>query len=221
MFNACIKQNGCEWEGEVGGLQKHANSCPKQPWKCQYCKFASTYDVQANHEEHCTQYPTPCPNKCEVGTVPRCNVESHCKKCPLELVSCEFADVGCDVKIARRDLRKHMEESQQQHILSATFLNLRLSKETIAEKDNQLAEKDHQLAEKDHQLAEKDHLLADKDRQVAEALAVKDHQLTEKDCQLTEKDHQLKILAEKDRLLTEKDHQLTAKLYQERSPACR
>lgn len=70
-------------------------------------------------------------------------MENHRKKCPLELVSCDFADVGCDIKIARQDLGKHMEESQQQHILSATLLNIKLTRETIAEKERQLAEKDH------------------------------------------------------------------------------
>ena len=159
------KASGCEWVGEAGGLRQHVDSCPKCPWKCQYCEFASTCDAQVNHEEICMYYPTPCSNKCEVGTVPRCDVEDHRKKCPLEIVSCEFADVGCSVKIARRDLKKHMEESQQQHLLSATLLNLKLTRENIAEKDHQ---KDHQLAEKDRQLiemiAEKDHQLAEKDR---------------------------------------------------------
>ena len=192
---------GCEWEGEVSGLQKHVNSCPKRPWKCLYCEFASTYDYQANHEEQCTHYPMPCPNKCEIGMVPRCDVESHCKKCPLELVSCDYADIGCNVKIPRQDLRKHMEESQQQHILSATFFNLRLSRETIAEKDRQLAEKDHQLAEKDRQLTEKDHQLAGKD-----------HLLADKDRQLAEKDHQLAdndgIIKRKDEIIANKEMQM-------------
>ena len=120
-----------------------------------------------------------------------------------------------------------MEESQQEHLLSATILNLRLTKETIAEKDRQLATKDCQLAEKDwllvekiHQLAdqlakkdcqlsEKDQLLAEKDRQFADRLAQKDCLLTEKDSLLTKKDRQL---AEKDRQLDEqlahKDRQL-------------
>ena len=137
------KVNSCEWVGEVGGFQQHVDSCPKRSWKCQYCKFILTCDVQANHEEQCTHFPSPCPNKCELSTIPRCDMENHRKKCPLELVSCDFADVGCDIKIARQDLGKHMEESQQQHILSATLLNIKLTRETIAEKERQLAEKDH------------------------------------------------------------------------------
>ena len=162
------KVNCCEWVGEVGGLQRHVDSCPKRSWKCQYCKFTSTCDVQANHEEQCTQYPLPCPNECEIGTVPRCDMENHRKKCPLELIYCDFADVGCDIKIARQDLRKHMEESQQQHILSATFLNIKLTRETIAEKERQVAEKVNQLAEKEKIIERKDNIIASKEKQLLE-----------------------------------------------------
>ena len=90
------------------------------------------------------EHLVPCPNKCEVGTVPHCDVDKHRAMCPLEPVACEFADVGCNVKVARQHLSRHMEESQQQHLLSATLLNLRLTKATIAEKDHQLAEQSHQ-----------------------------------------------------------------------------
>ena len=101
-----------------------------------------------------SEHFVPCPNKCEVGTVPRCDIEKHRAECPLEPVACEFADVGCNVKVARRDLSRHMEESQQQHLLSATLLNLRLTKAAIAEKDRQLAEKDIVIAAKDQQISE-------------------------------------------------------------------
>ena len=32
------KKNGCEWVGELGDLNNHSTSCPKRPWKCQYCQ---------------------------------------------------------------------------------------------------------------------------------------------------------------------------------------
>ena len=117
---------GCEWVGEVGVVDQHTAACPKRPWECQYCEFASTNDVKREHVEQCTKYPVPCPNKCHVGTVPRCDVEKHRTECPLEPVACDFVDVGCNMKVPRRDLKQHMEESQQHHLLSATLLNLKL-----------------------------------------------------------------------------------------------
>ena len=83
-------------------------------------------------------------------------MDRHLAECPLELVTCEFADAGCSVKLERRELKHHMMEKQQEHLVSATLMNLKLTKESIAEKDHQLADKDRQLVEKDLQLSEKD-----------------------------------------------------------------
>ena len=209
------KTTGCEWVGEVGVSKQHIEDCPKRAWKCQHCDFESTFEVGIQHEDECTKYPVPCPNKCEVHLVshtspssetqicmiPRCDIEKHRAECPLEVVACEFVDAGCKVKTTRQDLKRHMEESQQEHLLSATILNLRLTKETIAEKDRQLVEKDRLLAEKDKLLAEKDHKLTEKDQLFAE----KDRQLAEKDIQLTEQ------LAHKDQQLLEKDKSIAVK----------
>ena len=192
------KATGCEWVGEVGVSKQHIEACPKRAWKCQHCDFESTFEVGIQHEDECTKYPVPCPNKCEVRLVsqaspssetqicmiPRCDIEKHRAECPLEVVACEFVDAGCKVKTTRQDLKRHMEESQQEHLLSATILNLRLTKETIAEKDRQLAEKDKLLAEKDRQLAKKD-------VQLAEQLAHKDQQLLEKDESIAKEHSQL------------------------------
>ena len=192
------KASGCEWVGEVGVSKQHIEDCPKRAWKCQHCDFESTFEVGIQHEDECTKYPVPCPNKCEVRLVshtspssetqicmiPRCDIEKHRAECPLEVVACGFAEIGCKVKTTRQDLKHHMEESQQEHLLSATILNLRLTKETIAEKDRQLTEKDKQLSEKDRQLAEKDVRLT-------EQLAQKDQQLLEKDKTIAKKDSQM------------------------------
>ena len=179
-------------------MNKHSATCPKRPWKCQHCEFASTYDVEMKHMEQCVKYPVPCPNECEIGMVPRCDVEKHRTECPLEPMLCEFVDVGCSVKVARRDFKRHMEESLQQHLLSATLLNLKLAKVAIVEKDHQLIEKDKQLAQKDGILLEKDNSIAAKDKVVAE-----------KDVVIAQKDEAFaKMVAEKDKIIAEKESQL-------------
>jgi hypothetical protein len=110
-----------------------------------------------------------------VDTIPRCGVEEHISVCPLELIECKFREAGCDVKVARRDLKQHMEESQQHHLLSATLLNLKLTKEVIAEKEQQLASKEQQLTEKEKLIAEKEQQLAERDKIIKE----KDQQILE------------------------------------------
>ena len=205
--------SGCEWVGEVGLEDQHSATCPKRPWKYQYCEYTSTSDLEKGHVEQCTKYPVPCPNKCEIGTVPCCDVEKHHAECPLEPMACEFADVGCSVKVARKDFKRHMEESQQQHLLSATMLNLKLTKEAVTELNRQLLKKDRKLDEKEHQLEEKDCQLAQKDKFLFEkdkSIAAKDKVVAEKDVIISQKDEAFSLMiAEKDRIITEKETQLS------------
>ncbi len=143
------KKSGCEWTGELGDLNHHTTSCPKRPWKCQYCDFESTHDIGTNdHTSCCDNYPLPCPNQCEIGTVLRSQADSHLLECPLQLVECKFAGAGCDVKVPRRDLVGHMTESVQHHLLTATLLNLQLTRELhqkMEEKDQQIVDLQKQV----------------------------------------------------------------------------
>ena len=145
------KKSGCEWTGELGDQNHHTTSCPKRPWKCQYCDFESTHDIGTNnHTPCCDNYPLPCPNQCEIGTVPRCQADSHLLECPLQLVECEFVGAGCDVKVPRRDQVGHMTESVQHHLLTATLLNLQLTRELhqkMEEKDQQIVDLQKQVKE--------------------------------------------------------------------------
>ena len=86
-----------EWVGVViNEVKQHSDSCPKRPWQCQYCDLGSSYDigVVCEHLSICTKYPVVCPISCEVGSVPRCDLEAHLMVCPLQPVTCEHADVG-------------------------------------------------------------------------------------------------------------------------------
>ena len=152
------KRNGCKWEGELGNLDQHSNCCPKRPWQCQNCDFRGTYDIgTTDHLPNCTKYPEPCPNQCDIGTVPRCDMEKHLTECPLQLVECEFAQAGCQEKIPQQELSRHMEEGAQRHLLSMSLLNLSLTRELhqkMAEKDQQIAELQGQLQEQSRKLEE-------------------------------------------------------------------
>ena len=151
------KKSGCVWVGELGDLNQHFTSCPNRPWNCQHCNFETTYEVGTNdHTPNCTKYPEPCPNRCEISTVPRCDVEKHLLVCPLQLAECEFAHAaGCDVKVPRGDLTKHMTENAQHHLMSTTLLNLRLTRELhkkMEEKDQQIVHLQQQVKEMDSKI---------------------------------------------------------------------
>lgn len=189
------KANGCDWVGDSEALKYHIDSCSTQPWRCKYCNFISTIGISPReHISQCGKYPVPCPNGCEINNVPREDLDRHRSQCPLEPVDCEFVEAGCKAKIARRYLGRHLEACQQQHMLSATLLNLKLTKEAITDKDRIITEKDEIIAKKDSQVAKRDRIIAEKERLLAE----KDKQLAEKD----------KVIAEKDANMTKKDEKL-------------
>ena len=98
--------------------------CPKRGFTCQYCNFKATYEVVSNdHWPQCSIYPVPCPNACGIQAIERGDLEAHLLQCPLEEVECDFSHAGCNTKLPRQDLERHMEKSIQKHLvlMSATL----------------------------------------------------------------------------------------------------
>ena len=123
-------EDGCEWVGEVNALRRHSDSCGKRPWECQYCSVKCKLEEgEENHWPRCAKFPEPCPNSCEVGSVEWCNMEQHRSECSLEPVACEMKEFGCSVVVPRKELARHMRESERQHLTAMTMLNLRLTQD--------------------------------------------------------------------------------------------
>ena len=228
--------NGCSWVGEVGCFRDHLLSCPKRQWQCPHCDFSSIYDAgMEKHVVECDQWPEPCPNKCVVVCVPRCDMKKHLTECSLQLLVCEFQEVGCEVQVLRKDMNHHLEEFAQHHMMICALSSLKLTRQLRAElheddaeydelitqlqqKDDQLKRKDKQLDDrhdqmkgKDRQLRQKDEIIKQKNRSLEEKqchLKLKDDDLRKKDEQLQVKDSQIK---KKDEQLARKDSQLKEK----------
>ena len=160
------KDNGCEWVGEVNELKQHADSCVKRPWECKYCALKCTYgEGEGKHWPTCLKFPEPCPNRCEVGSVERCNVEQHRSVCSLEPVACEMKEFGCSVVVPRKELATHMRESELQHLTAMTVLNLRLSRQLqqdSTERDRKIAQLQQEMNRKLKQMQ------AEMDRNIAQ-----------------------------------------------------
>ncbi|XP_065901509.1 TNF receptor-associated factor 2-like isoform X1 [Dysidea avara] len=101
-------------------LNNHVETeCPRCKVDCQYCHVTGEHQfIEGEHKEQCPKLPLPCPNKCEVGSVPREDMKTHRKECPLEMVQCEYHSVGCEERMMRKDLEKHEEENIKDHLLS-------------------------------------------------------------------------------------------------------
>ena len=100
-------------------LASHVETeCPRRMVNCQYCHNTGEYQIiEGQHKEECPKFPLPCPNKCEVGSVPRKDMKAHKKECPLEMIRCEYYSVGCKrVKLAHKDFEKHDEQNMKEHL---------------------------------------------------------------------------------------------------------
>ncbi|XP_065887836.1 TNF receptor-associated factor 4-like [Dysidea avara] len=99
-------------------LANHAKTeCPHRKVDCQYCHITEEHQfIEGEHKEQCPKFPLPCPNKCEVGTVLREEVEEHVKVCPLEIVPCQYHAVGCEERMPRKDQNKHNKDKMEEHL---------------------------------------------------------------------------------------------------------
>ena len=92
--------------------------CPRRKVNCQNCHDTGEHQfIEGQHKEECPKLPLPCPNKCEVGSVPREDMEAHRKECPLEMIRCEYHNVGCEVRMARKDIAKHKKDKMDDHLM--------------------------------------------------------------------------------------------------------
>ena len=59
-------------------------------------------EIAPRHKKYCFQYPLPCPNGCELGVIPSAGMADHKRVCPLEIITCEYHEIGCNVRFPQR-----------------------------------------------------------------------------------------------------------------------
>ena len=150
------KKEGCKWEGELRHAETHHDSCPyrhvecpnqcteavrsmdlqqhletqcpNRLAKCSHCKQVGKHAyISTNHLEDCPDLQTDCPNGGCPKRPKRKNMGAHHQQCPKEIISCEYAKLGCKHVCLREDITDHNEEQVQGHLRLATneLANLR------------------------------------------------------------------------------------------------
>ncbi|XP_065917309.1 hyaluronan mediated motility receptor-like [Dysidea avara] len=138
--------------------------CPRLKVECQHCHITGEQQfIEGEHKEQCPKFPIACPNKCEVGSVPRDDVEEHKKMCPLELIQCEYHVVGCEERMTRKDQKKHNKEKMEEHLSFAI---------------RQLTKVQHNLASSQVEAVNSREELTAKTTQIGKDLATTKQQLT-------------------------------------------
>ena len=128
---------GCNWSGELNQIDAHLNKCEiacehckevmhytamidhinECPCHCQYCGTVAERDViNDQHMEKCHKFPVPCPNTCGKDKIPQDEIASHKKECPLEMVWCEYYDIGCKSMLAREQMSAHYRDEMAKHL---------------------------------------------------------------------------------------------------------
>ncbi|XP_065902221.1 TNF receptor-associated factor 4-like [Dysidea avara] len=120
-------------------LTSHVETeCPCRKVDCQYCHITGEHQfIEGEHKEQCPKRPLPCPNKCGLESLLRENVKAHRKECSLEMVECEYHNVGCEDRMMRKRKKEHEDEKVKEHLLM-TNLKLRLTEEKLASTESRL-----------------------------------------------------------------------------------
>ena len=226
--------NKCKQAVQKREMTKHlTNDCPKRDFYCQHCNFKATHEVVCDtHWPECKNYPVQCPNACMVGAVERGDLDDHLKQCSLQEVECEFSYAGCNERLERQHMERHMQESTQKHLAMMSAATLRMSQEFEQKLQEQREEfrgflerkerETRQQLQRQHEefqkklrqnnellqkgLAEKTELCQKKDEELEQKLRDKDEKITAVQTQLQKKDKEL------EQKLQKKDKELEQKL---------
>ncbi|XP_071849264.1 TNF receptor-associated factor 4-like isoform X3 [Apostichopus japonicus] len=111
-------ENKCGAEIQRRFLQQHMEKeCPKRAIPCKFCHKEFVYETLQNHLHQCPRYLVSCPNRCEMGKVPREDMEKHTKtSCSGSTALCPFSSHGCKHKGPKFNMDKHVAESTKEHL---------------------------------------------------------------------------------------------------------
>ena len=141
------ESDGCPWKGEINKIVAHLDCCQYESVECEingcgslvqrqhlkihmksecsyrdvrcvHCGLVGIYLYIVNeHKDECPKLPISCQNGCGVTNVARDNMDEHRKTCPLEMMKCEYHDMGCEGEIARKDIDDHSRENAEEHLI--------------------------------------------------------------------------------------------------------
>ena len=157
-------------------IEDHESKCSKKLVCCEYCNdHVCLRHELVEHWESCDLYPIICPKGCG-ATVTRRGLRQHREKsCPFTIVECEYANVGCEVKVRRGDMNDHLDQYTKEHlaVLMGKYSKLKVSFEKEKEEKRQIEIKLEEAKEKSQHLEKE--LDETKERQrVAESIKSKE-----------------------------------------------
>jgi len=120
-------------------MAKHVKEiCMMREEPCPYCGAVFVMkNMEEHHQSDCPKFPIPCPQKCGIAKFARSDVEEHFKVCRNSLVDCEYKVFGCDKKVKRREVPRHLKEAAVDHV-GLLEKRLKLMTDYLLKQDEQL-----------------------------------------------------------------------------------
>ena len=115
---------GCTWTGELRSLEQHLvrdidnkKGCPFTELQCSngYGVVMQRRLVEGHLKSECELREVKCEYCITTGSYQWIN-SSHCEECPLAIVECPYAAVGCESVFRRKEKMEHVMGSVGQHM---------------------------------------------------------------------------------------------------------
>ena len=115
---------GCGMRMQRNDLDVHLKEeCKLRKVSCP-CRCSLRHKVTYKYivEEHykvCPNWPMRCPNNkyCNTTDLTRSTLQNHLENnCPEQVICCPFAEVGCTVKMKRKEMADHIQQSVGEHL---------------------------------------------------------------------------------------------------------
>ena len=107
--------NGCKaWREDLQLMRKELDNhlkteCLGRDYVCKHCGEKGTYaNITEEHYQKCEKVIVPCPNPCCPLVGEHGQILEHIRTvCQYTVVTCQYANIGCGVKMIRKDIKKH------------------------------------------------------------------------------------------------------------------
>ena len=93
--------------------------CPNRDHTCEHCGEKGTFiHITQIHGNTCEKKVVTCPNRSCTERLERQSIPHHLIKCGYSEIPCKYQNLGCDVKMMRKDMPVH-EEDDKLHLRMA------------------------------------------------------------------------------------------------------
>ena len=170
--------DGCTRSIERRYLTKHMDEeCSMRIVECPCCEDDDLpyHDLINTHYKECPDWPMRCPNHCNsesVKDLTRSTLQDHLEdNCPEQFISCQFAEAGCTVRVRRKEMADHIQQSVGEHMtaMMSDYMGLKKKLTELQADHGNLKEEldvskdDHHSLMIDHNALERDHSALNKD----------------------------------------------------------